>query len=407
MTRIELVLPKPHTAQQAVLDTAKRFNVLDCGRRWGKTQLMMLLASKVALGGKPVGWFAPTYKVLQGAFDEMRILLAPVIASCNKTERYIRLITGGTIEFWTLQDENAGRSRKYALVIVDEAAMEPKLLAIWQNAIRPTLADYQGIAWFVSTPKGRNGFWQLWQRGMSGDYSEWMAWPSQPTSSNPYIQAVEIEAARKGLPDRSYRQEWLGEFMEDAGGVFRGVIQASTATPSEPVDGRQYIFGIDWGKKNDWTVIQVFDVEAKKQVWQDRFNKIDYHYQRKRVEALYNKYKPTTIIAETNSMGEPVIDELRRSGLPVRGFTTTAATKAQIIEGLALAIENNEVELLNDIVQINELQAYEMTKTVAGNIRYNAPSGIHDDTVMSLAFVVDGLGRYSGSMFIFGGEDWD
>jgi len=117
----------------------------------------------------------------------------------------------------------------------------------------------------------------------------------------------------------------------------------------------------------------------------DRFNRIDYAVQRGRLGALADRYMPTVIMAESNSMGEPIIEQLQRDGLPVRGFNTTNATKAQIIEALGLAFERGDLAILADPVLIGELQAYEMTRLPSGMVRYSAPDGMHDDCVMSLA----------------------
>ena len=91
------------------------------------------------------------------------------------------------------------------------------------------------------------------------------------------------------------------------------------------------------------------------------------------------------ICAETNSMGEPVVEQLKADGLPVAGFLTTGPSKAAIIQGLALAFERGTIVIPDDPVLIGELQAFEGTRTPSGHMRYAAPSGLHDDTVMALA----------------------
>jgi hypothetical protein len=89
-------------------------------------------------------------------------------------------------------------------------------------------------------------------------------------------------------------------------------------------------------------------------------------------------------------MGEPLVEQLQRDGLPVQPFLTTNATKAAAIDALALAFERGDIRILNDPVLIGELQAYEMERLPSGMMRYNAPSGMHDDTVMSLALAWQG-----------------
>jgi len=182
-----------------------------------------------------------------------------------------------------------------------------------------------------------------------------------------------------------YLQEYEAQFLDDAGGVFRRVMEAATLQPQEPVQGRQYVIGADWGKSDDFTVFTVLDAGSGDVVYTDRFNQIDYMVQRGRLGALAERYRPTVILAESNAMGEPIIEQLQRDGLPVRGFVTSNATKAQIIEGLALAFEQSAIRIPSDPVLVAELQAYEMDRTPSGMTHYAAPEGMHDDCVMSLA----------------------
>lgn len=387
MSTIRLQLRTLHQAQQQIKSEAARFNVVDCGRRFGKSTLGEDLAVQPALEGYPVGWFSPNYKFLTEIWRDLIRVFAPVSARVNSTEHRIELITGGVIEAWSLDNRDAGRSRKYKRVIVDEAAMVPYLGQSWNEAISATLADYQGDAWFLSTPKGRNFFWECWQLGQDPLKTDWMSW-QMPTLANPFIAPSEIEAQKERLPERVFQQEWLAEFLDDAGGVFRNVVGCATATPqAEAVPDHQYIIGIDWGKKNDFTVLSVLDITTKQQVFIDRFNQIDYHVQIGRLQALCAKFRPVALVPELNSIGEPLVEMLRRAewAPSVNAFTMTNASKAAIIEGLQLAFERGDIQILNDAVQVGELQAYEMERLPSGATKYGAPESMHDDTVMALA----------------------
>jgi hypothetical protein len=96
------------------------------------------------------------------------------------------------------------------------------------------------------------------------------------------------------------------------------------------------------------------------------------------------------IIAEANAMGAPNIELLQRASLPVRAFTTTNATKANAIEALTLAFERGDLAILNDPAQLAELEAYEQERLPSGLVRYSAPEGMHDDTVIALALAWQG-----------------
>jgi len=115
-----------------------------------------------ALDGYPVAYFGPNYSLLLEAWRSLNHTLSPIMKRTNANEHRMELITGGMLDFWTLDNPDAGRSRKYKRVIIDEAGLVKRLMEAWHAAIRPTLADLSGDAWLSGTPKGRNGFWELW-----------------------------------------------------------------------------------------------------------------------------------------------------------------------------------------------------------------------------------------------------
>jgi phage FluMu gp28-like protein len=359
--------------------------VLACGRRWGKTTLGLDRLIHPALDGYPVGWFSPTYKMLADVWREAVRLLKPIASRINSQEHRLEMITGGLLDMWSLDAPDVARGRKYRRVVIDEAAMVPALEEAWNAVIRPSLADYAGDAWFCSTPKGFNYFHTLFTYGQDQTRSDWASW-QMPTTANPFIPVSEVEEMRATLPERIFAQELLAQFLDDAGGIFRKVMAAATAPEQKAaIDGHRYAMGVDWGKHSDFTVITVIDVTTRQEAFKDRFNQIDYALQRQRLMALQSRFHCKPIIAEKNSMGEPIIEQLQREGLPVEAFTTTNASKAEAIEALVLAFEKDEIKILPDAVTIAELQAYEAERLPSGMLRYGAPEGMHDDTVMSLA----------------------
>lgn len=196
---------------------AGRFNVVSCGRRWGKSILGVDLAIDVALDGYPVGWFAPEYKLLRDAWREMVEILGEA-GKPNQAERRIELPNGGIIECWAFdRNANAGRSRRYKRVVIDEAAHCRDLATIWTKAIRPTLTDFKGDAWFLSSPNGKNAFYQYFDRGQRR-VGKWRAW-RQTSYDNPYLDPREIDDARLDLDEWAFRQEYLAEFLDDASGA--------------------------------------------------------------------------------------------------------------------------------------------------------------------------------------------
>lgn len=380
---ITIHLPELHQAQQEIVDHPARFKVIACGRRFGKTLLSVDVLANDVIDGWPVAYFAPTYKMTADVWKEFKRVLQPIISYKNESERRLEAITGGLLDCWSLDNADSVRGRKYKRIVVDEAGMvsNPE---VWEAVLRPLLTDYRGGAIFPSTPKGYNLFWELYQRGLDPLLSDWQSW-NHPTTDNPYIDPAEVEEARLTTPERWFRQEYLAEFIEDAGGVFRGVDEVSTAAPGEWSVNNRYVFGVDWARSYDFTVISVMDMTNRRQVALERFNQISWELQRGRLKAMAEKWRPVTIWAESNSIGDVNIEALQRDGLPVQPFQTTAQTKGTLIDGLALAIERKQVELLNDSVQKMELKSYQMERLPSGIFRYGAPDGGHDDTVIATA----------------------
>lgn len=317
---LKIKLDRPHSAQQRIIDEAKRFNIVVCGRRFGKTKLGISRAVLAALEGQPVGWFSPTYRMLSEVWRELCEVCAPIARRINNQEHRIDLVGKGFIEMWSLDNPDACRGRKYRRIIVDEAAQVKSLKEAWQNVLRPTLADLEGDAWFLSTPRGMNFFYTLWSYGDNPDMAEWKSW-QMPTSANPYIKPSEVQAMGAELPRTIYDQEVLAQFIPDGSGVFRGVQDAVLPNDDilrdEAEEGHEYVFGVDLAKYQDFSVVTVLDATTRRVVAVDRFNEMDYTTQALRIKALYQRFKPRQVIVESNSIGGP-FTEMLRAGTPVK-----------------------------------------------------------------------------------------
>jgi hypothetical protein len=390
---ITLKLPKPHEGrtmggQKRILSEMRRFNVLDCGRRFGKTDLCEIVIHQPILQGYPVGWFAPTYKILDEAWTEITRLYAPIITGANKTEKRIDFITGGILEGWTLDKEGAARGRKYKRIVIDEAARVKNLVDIFNYDLRATLIDYAGDALFPSTPKGLNDFWQLWE--LAGDDPEWARW-QMPTSENPYQALSEIAAMRAAMPERVARQELDAEFLED-GSFFQNVDACCVIErPDKPEQhtGHRIVAGLDWGLSDDFSRLTVYCVPCNRTVDWWGANRMDYSMQREFVKSKMWAWDNPPLLPERNSIGTPNIEMLMQDGLNIAygpdgapGFNTTSITKSQLIMALALGMDKKEPRLPKEYA--GEMRAYEVEVTTT-NPKFSAPDGQHDDRVISSA----------------------
>ena len=376
------------------------------GRRFGKTELMSevivtypggaLAGREDGRRGLPCAWYAPNDSYFTEVYERISTQYDSVIRRSTTQPRPVIYFTnGGRLGFWSLESPmRCGRGRHYARVVIDEAAHAKHLQTAWEKTILLTLADLNGDAWFISTPFGMNYFYELYQRGVNGEPG-WVS-HTAPSMTNPYLPAGFMAESRSVMPERVYRQEVLAEFLADGAGVFRGIDRAPTCNWQERASpGQTYTIGADWGRHNDFTAFTVVN-QAGQIVHLDRFTDIGYELQVGRLKNLWTLFNHCPILAESNSMGGPLIERLQREGVTVRPFNTTNASKGDIIEGLSLALENGQIAFPvnadNDHAETlkRELIAYDQERLPSGQIRYGAPKGQHDDCVMSLAIAWHG-----------------
>lgn len=279
-TKAKVALPHFHPKQVELFRLPGKRKAARCGRRWGKNVFGETLAVSDSCKGRLVGWFAPEHKRLSESYNVIVEAIESVKKRSSKTEGMIETIKGGKIEFWSMEDENAGRSRKYHRIIVDEGAFtKPKALETWQRSIEPTLLDYDGSAIVMSNTNGidpENLMWQLCNEKKHG-FVDFHA----PTTSNPLIplrkpmepfrawqerREAYFENLIKTTPPLVYQQEYLAEFVDWSGAAF--FAREHLLVNGEPVDlpvRCEAVFAVidsatKTGKTHDGTAVVYFAV---------------------------------------------------------------------------------------------------------------------------------------------------
>lgn len=375
---------RPHPGQETILKGLRRFTVVACGRRFGKTEAGKLALTTLALRGGTGWWLAPTYPMASQVWRDLKATWASAARTqVHEGERRIDFRGGGSMAIHSAHQPDLLRGAGLDFVVLDEAAfMTPD---VWPAVIRPMLATRDGGALLLSTPRGRNWFWDLFRMGMDPDLADWASFHFR-TADNPLIPPEEIAAIQASTPRRVYQEEYLAQFLSDAGQVFRGIEEAATAPlDAAPQPGQQVVAGVDWGREHDYTAVALIDAASGVMLALDRFNQVGWAHQRGRLHALCDRWGVSRIWAEENSIGAVNIEALQAEGLPVQPFQTTARSKSALIEALALAIERRELALLPDPVLLGELAAYALDRLPGGGYRYSAPPGGHDDTVIATA----------------------
>lgn len=380
---LTLSLPELYPLQREIIDHPAKRKVVNAGRRAGKTQMGAVAAIESMLNGHKVLLSSTSQDQADIFWSRIKAWAAPLIpfAYKNETKRILEF-NGGRIRVKTGSDADVLRGEDADVLILDECSRLNPLA--WFEVGAPMLADRDGTAMFITTPNRKNWFYLLYLKAKADQTGRYKAW-NFTTMANPYLNKTALNDLVSDMTEESYKQEILAEFLESGGEVFRNIDKIATLKEREPYGGR-FAFGVDWAQKHDYTVITVFDMDTCQMVAMDRFNGISWSLQRGRLRTLYDQWKPKLILAESNSIGSPNIEALQNEGLPVHAFETTAQSKPPLIESLALAIERQEIGLLDDGVLTGELSAYEReVSTQTGRSKYGAPEGMHDDTVIATA----------------------
>lgn len=321
MTEI-LINARLHAGQKLIIKNRRRFNTVSCGRRFGKTVLAQTLLIEKAIDGKPAAYFAPTYKMLSDVWKATKSSLHQITVAVSEQEKRILLTTGGVIDFWSLDAFDSVRGRKYARVVCDEVAMCRNFLDAWNEAIRPTLTDYKGDGYFFSTPKGRNDFFTMYERAR---LDETYASFRMPTSTNPYIDQTEIDAARVELPNIVFNQEYLAEFLDVQGALVKREMITYVDANQVPANlriGMGVDLAISKADTADFTAIAIVGYEKESgrryvlDIWR---GKEGFHEVVTMIKNYAAKWNPQRINIESVQYQVAVVQELlRKTSLPVK-----------------------------------------------------------------------------------------
>ena len=352
-----------------------------------------MLAAEKAMQGRRILEAAPTADQTGAFWSAVKAYFAePIIAGVvrkNETERALELPNGGYIRCKTAHDADTLRGDFADLLILDEyEMMNPNA---WNEVGAPMLLDNDGDAVFIGTPMRKNHFFQAYARSLGDTTGRWAAWHFT-SHDNPHLPKVALADITADMTDEAYQQEIMAVFLDNEGAVFRNIgacMGAPLHTTPEQHRGHRKVMGLDWGKHHDYTAVSTGCVTCKQEVARDRFNKIDYAFQRDRIKVLFEQWGVDKILAEKNSMGEPNIEQMQRDGLPVYPFDTTATTKPPLIENMSLVFQRQEWQFQGDPIWTAEAEAYERkVSPITGRSQYSAPEGMNDDTVMGRALML-------------------
>jgi hypothetical protein len=437
---VNLTLPWLHKKQREFVDDDSRFVTAACGSKTGKTFGLAVWIIRQAWNTEQglFWWCAPVYKQAQIAFKLIGHLLPPerVHKRASAGEMVYELLYSNgkvrsTIDFRSAERPESLRGDGVHGAVIDEAGY-------WKRdshvSVLTTLTRTAGKLRIISTPKGKNWFYEEWTKGWcfqckksnkrcpcpvlmdkdgrpkNHEYSSYQL----PTSDNPIIKQRELDTLKANFTDRQYRQEILAEFLDDGAGVFSNLRSCQKAKlQSEPRPGKRYVLGIDWAKAEDYTVFVVMDRDLKKVVHMERHQGLDWNVNIDRAVRCAKKWNRASMIIDSTGLGDVIFDQVSAVYPFVEGFSIyNNDPKVKLIQRLQLAFERNEIQIpltsqppdtvtpytvnedpdgrlaqLGNVLE-GELQMYNSNVTKTGKFQFAAPEGYNDDCVIALALAV-------------------
>jgi hypothetical protein len=245
-------------SQATVANDTHRFRVVCCGRRWGKTTLAVEeIKGRAIYTQANIAYIAPTYQQARDiAWETLKKELRGAIADGGKSINESRLeikvnnVKGGqsmiTLRGWESIESLRGQS--FDMLVVDEVAMMRNFWAMWQEVIRPALTDRKGSVMFISTPKGFNFFYELYNLHLTDkDYASFHF----TTYDNPHMDVDEIKKAQQEVTETRFAQEYLADFRKVEGLVYKEFDRTRHLYDALPKDTHyEYLGGVDFGFNN-------------------------------------------------------------------------------------------------------------------------------------------------------------
>lgn len=386
---------KLHPKQMEVFNTKERFKVVAAGRRFGKSRLAawILLIEALKSKEKDVFYVAPTFQQAKDILWSMlKELGHEVITAAHENTGVLTLVNGRKIYLKGSDRPDTMRGMGLAYVVIDEFAdMKP---FVWEQILRPALADVKGGALFIGTPKGRNHFWELYKYASEEKDPEWVAFHFT-SFDNPFLAKEEIEAARRSMSSYAFRQEFMSSFEAAGSEIFKE--EWIKESDVEPKHGDYYI-AVDLAgfedlasqvsakkKKLDETAIAI--VKANEDGWwvkEIQHGRWDIRECAVRILKAARDYRPVAIGIEKGSLKNAVMpylfDMQKRYGVyfPIQELTHGNRKKTErIIWALQGRFEHGKITL-NDGPWRNEF--------IDQLMQFPDPK-THDDLVDALAYV--------------------
>lgn len=334
--------------------------------------------------GSRIMFVSPIYQQSARVHKQIYAAIADsgIVASNNFSSNELEFKTGSKIIFRSAERYDSARGETVSYAILDEFAfMKPEA---WTEVLRATTLVNGKRVLFLSTPKGKNLFYEMFLMGQSEDHPNYKSYTAS-SYETPYIDPSEIDEAKRTLPDAIFRQEYLAEFIDNGGEVFTD-IDKNCFTEWTKGEGPYYA-GCDIARADDYTVMTVMD-RSGRIVEMYRKNNTEWSSMINDMVVIAKKWN-ATVMVEENGVGSPIFSAMKEKWANTHPFMTTNKSKNEIIEGMILDVNENTIkipskELFPALYSEMSIFTYEYNVKTR-TIRYTHPAGQHDDTIIATA----------------------
>jgi hypothetical protein len=371
------------TYQKAILDSDARYTITAASTKTGKTASHIIWLFEQALQLKEnqaVWWVAPVYQQAEIAFRRMKAQVnhRDFFVS-NESKLVLTTPIGSRIEFKSAEKPDNLYGDDVFAAVFDEASRARE--ESWY-ALRSTLTATKGKCKLIGNVKGKkNWFYKLGERAKAGEQNmEYFKITAYDAAKEGILEVEEIEQAKRDLPLHVFNELYLAEPADDNSNPF-GYSNIESCI-NNTLSGTPVAFGIDLAKYTDFTVIVGLNADGNVCHF-DRFQK-DWN---QTLAHIVRTIGNVPAFVDSTGIGDPIVEQLQRNHPRVHGFKFTSQSKQQLIEGLVVAVQQNQIGFPEGVIS-DEMKNFEFEYTRTG-VRYTAPQGLHDDAVCGLALAWD------------------
>lgn len=384
-------------SQQEVYDLVqdKRYKYVTVvfSRQSGKTVLMLVLCIQWLMERNvSIAYICRNFILAKKLYrDLIKILPKEIVKSANGSDLLIESTNGSVLTFYSAEQGASLRGQTFNYMICDEFAFHKQEQTdgtmLWNDILSPTLKARGRKCIFVSTPLGKNNiFYEMYQRGISDDFPKYAS-ILKTIYDDGFISPDEIEEIRKSIPELSFKQEYMCEWLDDGLSFFQGF---SDCFDIDSYSGNKCWIGCDLsGDGSDSTVCAKVSENGNVELF-EAVGTLDMKY--RQIADFIDRSNPVAVYCENNGIGLPMIGEIKRLSRnknKIYEWTTSNSSKEEIVSDMAVAIANREVHFIkSDMKTYNELGNFVVSVSKTRKLTFAARGSGHDDRVMATAIAL-------------------